>query len=65
LHIELRDPAGHDLPARSGNALLRGDALAWPIPFAATDAAGDWTISVRDILGGARATTTIQLLPAS
>ena len=61
LHVETRDPAGHIVPAYTGNAALRGTAREWPIPFALNDPPGDWTVTVHDIMGGSTATIVVRL----
>ncbi len=52
LAVEVRDPAGRLVPAYSGVVATAGEGGApWPVPFAANDLAGDWSITVRDPLG--------------
>ena len=52
LHVEIQDPTGQIVRLYSGNALLRGLSLDWPIPVAVNDSPGTWTVRARDILSG-------------
>jgi hypothetical protein len=59
VHVETLDPDGDPIALYSGNATLRGESVAWRIPFAVNDRAGTWTIRVSDRLGAARRTWRI------
>jgi hypothetical protein len=62
LRVDVIDPTGHAVPDYSGNVLLRGRASAsWSIPFAANAMPGEWTVRVRDVLGGGSATASLEL----
>ncbi len=62
-NVAVRDPAGRAVALYSGNALLRGVAEAWAVPFALNDPAGVWTVTVRDVLGGAVVSRAIRVVP--
>ena len=65
VRVELRDPAGRVVPAYSGNVTLLGPSgRGWPVPFAVNDAAGEWTLWVRDILGGGVASARVNVVAA-
>lgn len=55
LHVEVRDPLGRVMTLYSGNAMLRAGRYLWPLKLALNDPAGEWTITVRDVLGGGTA----------
>lgn len=52
LHIEVSDPSGQVVRTYSGNTVLRGQSLDWPLAIALNDVPGNWTIRARDVLSG-------------
>ena len=61
IRLEVRDPADHLVDAYSGNLILRGRTETWPLPFAASDPPGRWTIRATDLLSGASASAAVDL----
>jgi hypothetical protein len=61
LHVDVIGPDGAVSPLYSGNLVLRGRAVVWPVPFAANDASGAWQIRVTDRLGGGVAVGGVDL----
>ena len=63
LHVEVRDPVGRVMNLYSGNAMLRAGAYVWRLKLALNDPAGEWTITVRDVLGGGTAEWRLDVDP--
>jgi len=59
MRVEVLDPAGHMVRYYSGNVTLRDGRASFEIPFALSDAKGDWRIRVRDVVSGLTAETVI------
>ena len=59
LHMEAIGPDGKAVPHYSGNLQAPGGRATWHLPLAWNDAAGTWTIRVRDMLSGHAASVSI------
>ncbi len=59
LHISVTDPDGAPAPAYTRNVLAPAGAFDVRVPLAANDAAGEWTLTVRDVLSGVSTSMTI------
>ncbi|MDB5408380.1 MAG: hypothetical protein JWL84_3292, partial [Rhodospirillales bacterium] len=59
LHVEVADPAGRILAARTRNVVTRGGTASYRFALSADDEVGSWTVRVVDVLGGAAASSTI------
>ena len=55
LRVTVTDPRGVAAPAYARNVLAAGGAADLRIPLALSDAAGEWTVTVRDVLSGVEA----------
>ncbi|HVP46904.1 MAG TPA: beta-galactosidase [Bryobacteraceae bacterium] len=64
VRVEVFDPGGHLVGYYSGNVTLRDGRASFEIPFALSDAKGDWRIRVRDVVSGLTAETVITPAPA-
>ncbi|MFP4250044.1 MAG: beta-galactosidase trimerization domain-containing protein, partial [Armatimonadota bacterium] len=58
LHVTVTDPRGDPAPAYTRNVLAPGGSADLRIPLALNDAAGEWTVTVRDVLSGVEASAT-------
>ncbi len=58
LHVAVTDPAGDPAPAYTRNVSAPGGIADLRIPLALSDAPGDWTVTVRDVLSGAEESVT-------
>jgi hypothetical protein len=61
VRLEVFDPGGKLVPHYSGNLILENGTGARPLPLANNDAPGNWRVTVRDILTGARKEQTISI----
>jgi len=62
-HIEVRDGVGKLVPGYSGNVLSDGNGAAFKqLPLALNDAAGTWSIGVKDVLSGQEQHVQISVL---
>jgi hypothetical protein len=61
LHVEVTSPDGKAVPQYSGNVLADGGRAGKLIPFAYNDAAGRWTVKVRDVLSGQEQAMVIEV----
>ncbi|MBN8890947.1 MAG: hypothetical protein BGP12_20415 [Rhodospirillales bacterium 70-18] len=61
LRVRVVGPDGAVVAAYSGTGLLRDGTATWTVPFAATDAPGDWRVEVTDMLGGGVARASLRL----
>jgi len=59
MRVEVLDPAGHMVRYYSGNVTLRDGRASFEIPFALSDATGEWRVRVRDVVSGLTAETVI------
>ena len=58
LHVTVTDPQGNPAPAYTRNVLAPGGSAELHIPLALNDPAGEWTVTVRDVLSGVEASAT-------
>jgi hypothetical protein len=61
LHLEVTDPSGHIVPFYSGNLRAPTGHAVWAIPVAHNDAAGNWTVHVKDLLSGQTRTAGFEI----
>ena len=59
VRVEVFDPAGHLVRYYSTNVTVRDGRASLPIPFAISDARGDWSVRARDVISGLTAQTVI------
>jgi hypothetical protein len=59
VRVEVRDPAGRLVRHYTSNLTVRDGKARFEIPFALSDAAGNWTIRARDVVSGLTAETRI------
>ena len=52
LHVEVLDPSGRVVPFYSGNLRAPFGHAVWAFPVAYNDAAGKWSVHVKDLLTG-------------
>ncbi|MGO8718768.1 MAG: hypothetical protein ACLQMO_06070, partial [Acidobacteriaceae bacterium] len=60
-HVDVLDPKGSPVLYYSGNLIVQHGAGVKSIPFAVDDAAGKWTVVVRDVLSGQTVTQTMDV----
>jgi Beta-galactosidase len=60
-HVDVLDPKGNNVLYYSGNLIVKHGAAVKSIPLAVTDAAGKWTVVVRDVLSGQTVTQTMNV----
>ncbi|MGH9617933.1 MAG: hypothetical protein ACRD28_14430, partial [Acidobacteriaceae bacterium] len=60
-HVDVLDPQGNQVLYYSGNLIVKHGAGVKAIPFAANDAPGKWTVTVRDVMSGQTVTQNINL----
>jgi len=63
LHVSVTDPAGNPAPAYTKNVLAPDGVAELMVPLVANDPAGQWTLTVRDVLSGTMASTTFDWQP--
>ncbi|MGD9495471.1 MAG: beta-galactosidase trimerization domain-containing protein [Armatimonadota bacterium] len=63
LHLSVTDPAGNPAPAYARNVLAPGGVAQVRVPLAISDASGEWTLTVRDVLSGISSSAPIQWPP--
>jgi hypothetical protein len=61
LHVEVNDPAGRVVPFYSGNLRAPSGHAVWAIPVACNDAAGKWSVHVKDLLTGQTRTAGFEI----
>lgn len=61
VHVEVSDPTGRPVPAYSANLRAADGSVSFDLPFADSDAAGDWTITATDLASGMSATARVGL----
>jgi len=52
VHLDVLDPAGKPVQYYSGNVTVKDGHAEFQIPFALSDATGDWRIRGRDVISG-------------
>jgi len=57
VRVEVFDPAGHLVRYHSGNVTVRDGHASFEIPFALSDAKGEWRVRARDVASGLTAET--------
>jgi len=65
LHVSVTDPDGNPAPAYARNVPAPGGVADLRLPLAVSDAAGEWTLTVRDVLSGASISTAIEWQPGA
>lgn len=60
-HVDVRDPQGNRKIFYSGNIIATNGGGVRLLPLAANDPAGNWTITIRDIMSGQTVTRTLQV----
>jgi hypothetical protein len=61
LHIDVLNPSGEEVNYYSGNVLAKSGSGEKSLPLAMNEAAGTWTIRVRDLLSGQKKTATFEV----
>jgi hypothetical protein len=61
LHVSVTDPGGHEVSYYSGNIRAPHGQAEWPLPMAYNDAAGTWSIRVKDMLSGESRTAVLEV----
>ena len=61
LHVEVIDPTGRVVSYYSGNLRAPAGRAAWTVPVAYNDAAGAWSIKVKDLLTAQTRTAEFQV----
>ncbi len=60
LHVTVTDPDGNPAPTYTRNILAEGGSADLHIPLALNDPAGEWTVTVRDVLSGVEASGSFE-----
>ena len=61
VHLDVTDPDGKGVPHYSGNLRVPQGRAEWPLPLAFNDAAGKWSVRVKDVLSGEIQTASIEV----
>lgn len=61
VRVDVLDPSGRAMLDYSANVVLSGAAGEHPVPLAVSDAAGRWTVRVKDLLSGQRQEVAIEV----